>query len=151
MSIRTSRRPAGAAALRLAMAGLLAITALMPVAATPARAFTGGNFPACEAPQVLTYIQKRFVWTDQHLLKRGLAIDAIHHPETNRVVPAGYGEPIGRLYCHATARMNDGHKREIWYLIEAGMGFAGIADNVEFCISGLDPFKVYGAWCRSVR
>jgi len=31
------------------------------------------------------------------------------------------------------------------------MGFAGLRDNLEFCISGLDPFKVHGAWCRSVR
>jgi hypothetical protein len=34
-------------------------------------AFSGGNFPACDAPQVLSYIQKRFVWTDRHVLKRG--------------------------------------------------------------------------------
>ena len=103
--------------------------------ASPALAFSGGNFPACDAPQVLSYIQNRFVWTDRLVLKRGLAIDHI--------------EP--RLYCHGTAQMNDGHKRQIWWLIEGGMGFAGLGDNLEFCISGLDPLKVHGAWCRSVR
>jgi hypothetical protein len=45
--------------------------------ATPASAFSGGNFPACDAPQVLNYIQKRFHWTDRVLLKRGLAIESI--------------------------------------------------------------------------
>ena len=151
MSIRISCRLTGVAALRLALAGLLAISTLMPVAMTPAQAFAGGGYAVCEAPRVLNYIQKRFIWTDEHVLKRGLEIYSIERPHQIRVVPAGYGKPIGRLYCHATARMNDGHKREIWYLIEAGVGFAGVGDNVEFCISGLDPWKVYGAWCRSVR
>ncbi|MDF1607198.1 hypothetical protein PZ897_03310 [Hoeflea sp. YIM 152468] len=118
---------------------------------SPAAAFTGGNFPACDAPQVLSYIQKRFVWTDTHLLKRGLAIERIEPAQRNR---SGYGlhhSSVPRLYCHGMARMNDGHKRKIWWLIEGGMGFAGLRDNLEFCISGLDPFKVHGAWCRSVR
>jgi hypothetical protein len=47
--------------------------------------------------------------------------------------------------------MNDGRKRQIWWLIEGGQGFAGLGDNLEFCIAGLDPLKVHGAWCRSVR
>ncbi|MEM5494092.1 hypothetical protein [Hoeflea sp. AS16] len=119
--------------------------------ASPALAFSGGNFPACDAPQVLRYIQKRFVWTDHHVLKRGLAIESIERAHRNRFGDGYQVASIPRLYCHGTAHMNDGHKRTIWWLIEGGMGFAGLGDNVEFCISGLDPFKVHGAWCRSVR
>jgi hypothetical protein len=120
-------------------------------AIAPAAAFSGGSFKACTEPGVLNYIQRRFTWTDRHVLKRGLAIDAIHRAHENRRRPAAELRPIGRTYCHATAHMNDGRKRQIWYLIENGMGFAGYRDNVEFCIDGLDPWKVHGAWCRSVR
>jgi hypothetical protein len=119
--------------------------------ASPAMAFSGGNFPACDAPQVLSYIQKRFVWTDRHVLKRGLAIESIQRVHRNRSSHGREYWSIPRLYCHGTAYMNDGHKRQIWWLIEGGMGFAGLRDNLEFCVSGLDPFKVHGAWCRSVR
>mgnify|MGYP003641203143 CR=1 FL=1 len=117
----------------------------------PAMAFTGGVFQSCDSPEVLNYIQKRFVWTDRHLLKRGLAIDSITRTHRNRVKYGNEYWSIPRLYCHGTAHMNDGHKRTIWWLIEGGMGFAGLRDNLEFCIDGLDPFKVHGAWCRSVR
>lgn len=119
--------------------------------AGPAAAFSGGNFPSCDAPQVLNYIQQRFVWTDTHLLKRGLAINSITKAHRNRVSHGDQYWSIPRLYCHGTAHMNDGRKRTIWWLIEGGMGFASLRDNLEFCISGLDPLKVHGAWCRSVR
>ena len=73
MSIRTFCRSTGVAALRLAMAGLLALSTLLPVTMTPAEAFDGG-YTDCRAPAVLNFIQKRFVWTDEHVLKRGLEI-----------------------------------------------------------------------------
>ena len=59
--------------------------------------------------------------------------------------------PIQREYCRATAITTDGEKRALWYLIERGFGFAGIGSNIEFCLSGLDPWYVYGAQCASVR
>ena len=141
---------------RFAAAALIAV-AVTGTGAAPglgvdaAQAFGGHRFDACTDPGVLAYIQRRFVWTDQHVLKRGLAIDAIYRAHENRRRPTAELRPIGRIYCHATAHMNDGRKRQMWYLIEAGMGYAGIGDNVEFCIDGLDPWKVHGAWCRSVR
>ena len=135
--------------LTLALASILGISLLSFT--SPAAAFGGKNFPACDAPQVLSYIQKRFVWTDQKLLKRGLAIESIERAHRNPSRDVRRYQSIPRLYCHGTARMNDGHKRPIWWLIEGGMGFSSIGDNLEFCISGLDPFRVYGAWCRSVR
>jgi hypothetical protein len=135
--------------LTLAMAAVLSISLMG--SATPAAAFGGKQFPACDAPQVLTHIQNRFVWNDRHVLKRGLAIEAIDRAHRNRNRYGTEYWSIPRLYCHGTAYMSDGHKRQIWWLIEGGMGFAGLGDNLEYCISGLDPLKVHGAWCRSVR
>ncbi|MCY0146437.1 hypothetical protein OEG84_01555 [Hoeflea sp. G2-23] len=130
---------------------ILALVIAFSGYSAPAMAFTGGTFAACDAPQVLTYIQKRFQWTDRVLLQRGLAIDSIERPHATRGRNTRYSSSIPRLYCHGTARMNDGRDRPIWWLIEGDMGFASLRDNLEFCISGLDPLKVYGAWCRSVR
>ena len=135
--------------LTLALASILGISLLS--FASPAAAFGGKNFPACDASQVLSHIQNRFVWTDRHVLKRGLAIESIERVHRNRSRDGHQYWSIPRLYCHGTAHMNDGHKRQIWWLIEGGMGFVGLGDNLEFCISGLDPLKVHGAWCRSVR
>jgi capsid protein len=46
---------------------------------------------------------------------------------------------------------SDGADRDIWYLIEEGMGFASIGDNVEFCVSGFDRWYVYNGRCRVLR
>lgn len=132
-----------AAALAASLAGGAAVT--------PAEAFTGGDFRSCGEQKILDYMARRFVWTDEHVLQRGLRIEDITHAHENKYRPANDTHLVGRRYCHATAWMNDGSKRTMWYLIEEGMGFAGVRDNVEFCISGLDPWHVYGAWCRSVR
>lgn len=59
--------------------------------------------------------------------------------------------PIPRRYCGATADLSDGRSREVWYLIEGGMGFASLGDNVEFCVSGFDRWYVYNGRCRVLR
>ena len=41
--------------------------------------------------------------------------------------------------------------REVWYLIEGHMGFVGIGENVEFCVSGFDRWYVYNGRCRVLR
>jgi hypothetical protein len=60
---------------------------------------------------------------------------------------------VGRQFCHAKVLMTDGRKRDMWYLIERPWGFAGMpySKSVEFCISGLDPWHVYGQNCSTVR
>jgi hypothetical protein len=60
---------------------------------------------------------------------------------------------VKRKFCHATARMNDGSKRDMWYLLETPWGFAGTPKlaGLEFCIAGLDPWKIYGRDCSTIR
>jgi hypothetical protein len=36
-------------------------------------------------------------------------------------------------------------------LIEGRMGFAGIGENVEFCVSGFDRWLVYNGRCRVLQ
>jgi hypothetical protein len=66
----------------------------------------------------------------------------------HRYYPYAEDSPIARRYCGATAVLSDGRKRDVWYLIEDGMGFVGIGDNVEFCVSGFDRWMVYNGRCR---
>ncbi|MCU0832485.1 MAG: hypothetical protein MUC58_13425 [Rhizobiaceae bacterium] len=100
---------------------------------------------------MLMAIGKRFAHADKHLLKRGLAISVITGVHQHRFHKSREGSPIARRYCGATAHMNDGRKRTLFYLIEDGMGFAGYGDHVEFCINGLDPLRAYGGHCRVLR
>lgn len=65
-----------------------------------------------------------------------------------RYEPVAERHPIARLYCRATASLSDGQQRQVWYLIEGRMGFAGIGDNVEFCVAGFDRWMVYNGRCR---
>ncbi len=69
----------------------------------------------------------------------------------HRYLPETEEWPIARRYCGATAILSDEVSREIWYLIEGRMGFAGIGENVEFCVSGFDRWYVYNGACRVLR
>lgn len=133
----------------VAMGALLA--AGFTTLTTPARAFGIHSNAQCDSPAVLRAISHRFSIADRNVLKRGLAIEDYFNIHQNRYVPAGQSSMIDRRFCHGKVAMNDGQSREIWYMIEAGQGFAGVGGNVEYCISGLDPWRINGAYCRSVR
>ncbi len=68
-----------------------------------------------------------------------------------RYLPEDEDHQIARRYCAGTVVLSDGHARDIWYLIEGRMGYAGIGDNVEFCVSGFDRWYVYNGGCRILR
>lgn len=135
----------------LALCGILATG--LTISATPANAFGIRNDAACDNPAVLRAITKRFAINDRNVIKRGLAIEDYYDVHLDRFVAAGEleGTKIDRRFCRGKVAMNDGRSRTIWYMIELGQGFAGMGANVEYCISGLDPWHIYGAYCRSVR
>ena len=58
---------------------------------------------------------------------------------------------IDRRYCTATAWLSNGKSSEVVYLIEATQGFASIGWNVQSCLPGYDRWRIYDAWCRSIR
>lgn len=106
---------------------------------------------ACGNTSVLSFITQRFDYKAHHYLKSDVAIYEISHASLNRFEPRSETRRVEREYCHARVEMSDGERRSLWYLIERNWGFAGIGPSVEFCISGLDPWYVYGAQCRSLR
>jgi type II secretory pathway pseudopilin PulG len=125
----------------IAIAGLIA---------TPA--FAGGlngQVADCDNASVLKTIDKRF--DHAFLNKDVIAIDSITKVHQHRFEDATERSPIARRYCGAVATTSDGRERTMWYLIEDGMGLAGIGDNVEFCVSGIDKMKAYDGRCRVLK
>lgn len=106
----------------------------------------------CGQPWVLGKISNRFRYQVTHVPHlpdvRITDFQAIYQ---HRYLPAQDDRPIGRRYCGAKVVLSDGQNRDIWYLIEEGQGFAGIGNNVEFCVSGFDRWYVYNGRCRILR
>jgi hypothetical protein len=121
--------------------------AAFAVDAAPALADTGD----CSAPGVLSTIDRRFDTRAVRYLHSDLDILAFSNVHRSRTVPRNDTRNVERVYCKASASMNDGRTRDVWYMIESNGGFAGLGDSVRFCLSGLDPWYVYGRHCRSLR
>lgn len=106
----------------------------------------------CAEPKVLRKIVSRF----DHQVKNVPNLPDVAIVDFNRVaevryIPQSEDRPIARRYCTAHVDLSDGRNRQVWYLIEGGMGFASIGDGVEFCVSGFDRWLVYNGYCRVLR
>lgn len=132
-------------------AGIALLALASPAAASGSMGGLDERIPACGDPHVLATIGRRYDHAAKNLHHDASAITRISKVHQHRVEEAGARSPIMRRYCGAVARMNDGRDRTLWYLIEDGQGLAGYGDNVEFCIAGLDPLRVYGVHCRVLR
>ncbi|MFN7010972.1 MAG: hypothetical protein ACK4PN_13165 [Allorhizobium sp.] len=112
-----------------------------------ASAFAGT--PSCDA--VAGTVAGRFSQNMQSFLDRDLSISVFGVIRETRLEPRDETHHVERRYCQTRVTMSDGRQRELWYLIEGTFGFAGLGSSVEFCVSGLDPWHVYGAHCKSLR
>ena len=137
---------------------LMALGLLVVSAATPAAAhepyFRDAPSPVCTDAKMLKKIMARFAHQAREVHHReDLHIADIIDIHEHRYRPQDVhkARPIARRYCHGTALLSDGRHRNIWYLIEGGVGFASIGSNVEFCVSGFDRWNVYNAACRILR
>lgn len=59
--------------------------------------------------------------------------------------------PLARRYCSGKAGLSDGTFQVVHYLVEEHAGFVGVRWNVEACLAPLDKWRVYGAYCSTVR
>jgi hypothetical protein len=133
----------------------LAASAFAPVPVAQAADWVQGykdNGSLCSAPGLLGRVEEKFryqVHNVPHL--PDVAIVDFHNIHVTRYQAATDNSPIERLYCGATVSLSDGSRRAAWYLVEYGMGFASIGDNVEFCVAGFDRWMVYNGGCRILR
>lgn len=106
----------------------------------------------CGNAEILARIQSKFRHQVTHVPHLpDVDIVEFRKIHQHRYIPYGEKQPIARRYCGATAALSDGKRRTIWYLIEDRMGFAGVGDGVEFCVSGFDRWFVHNGRCRVVR
>jgi hypothetical protein len=139
---------------RLAFAALVALTApgfAQAADVAPMMDYgAGAPSTACSSFAVLGRIKARFESAEVRTWHRGYKIRSIENPR-----PSGhpYAEPgiIKRDYCMAESLMTNGDVRTIYYVVEHGVGFAGIGSYVDFCVFGLDPWHVHDGSCRAVR
>lgn len=107
---------------------------------------------ACDDEKITKAIQKRFRHqAKEELGKDDLEISSISGMHQHRAFDATETRQIARRYCGATAHLNNGHRRDVWYIIESRMGFASIDDGVTYCVSGFDQWYVHNGACRIER
>ena len=114
----------------------------------------GGYYDdTCGQASVLNRIVNRFAYQVRHV--PGLPQVSIQNFSDVRMTHYDPSrEPdmaaVARHYCKATAHLSDGVQRPVWYVVEDGMGFVGIGNNVEFCVAGFDRWHVYNGYCRTL-
>ncbi len=134
------------------LASTLLAAAAMLAAGVFAAAAGDKTAAACDNAEILARIQSKFRHQVTHVPHLpDVDIVEFRKIHQHRYIPFGEKRPIARRYCGATAELSDGRRRTIWYLIEDRMGFAGVGDGVEFCVSGFDRWFVYNGRCRVVR
>jgi capsid protein len=112
------------------------------------RAYAG----PCADQRFLNKISHRFRYQVRHVPNLpNVSILEFRDVHERRYEGGSRDWPIPRLYCGATVVLSDGDIRDMWYLVEYGMGFAGLGNNVEFCVSGFDRWYVYNGRCRVLR
>lgn len=134
--------------IRIAIA--FAVFAFMTAQASAYPSWWRGKLPACDERGVLAQVQKRIAYGSPRVLGYHLAIETFEAIGQDAVNVHG-ASWIDRRYCTATAWLSNGKSSEVVYLIEATQGFAGIGYKVQSCLPGYDRWRVYDAWCRSIR
>lgn len=129
--------------MRLAAAALLAFCCSTVIAAA-------GELPGCDNASVLSTLSGRQAWAEAHTWKDGVTIAALDRVGERRLVTDGFSS-IDRRYCAARAELTAARPTTLYYVVSANEGFAGYGWNVEFCLSGHDPYRVYGADCQVLK
>ena len=104
----------------------------------------------CAAPRVLSGVISRFNWAERTTFKRGFELAALANPRANPDPVLNVGV-IPKRYCIAEAMMSNGSRSTAYYVVLMGQGLAGIGNGLDFCILGLDPWRVHDGECRTVR
>ncbi|WP_244631074.1 hypothetical protein [Aureimonas sp. ME7] len=107
--------------------------------------------PACDDARVMAQVEDQFEYGAPRTIPAALAVVEFSGLFEKSYQPLGGHKEIERRYCQGTALISTGEQRTLYYVIEYPMGYAGLGWRAEGCVLGLDPWKVYGANCESLR
>ncbi len=120
-------------------------------ASAPAVVVTNAKVPACDDARVMAQVEDQFEYGAPTTVHAPLAVVEFSGLFEKAYQPMGGHKEIERRYCQGTALISTGEHRHLYYVIEYPMGYAGLGWRAEGCVLGLDPWKVYGANCESLR
>lgn len=120
-------------------------------APAPAVIVTTAKVPACDDSRVLAQVEDQFEYGAPRTIPAALAVVEFSGLFEKAYQPMGGHKEIERRYCQGTALISSGEQRTFYYVIEYPLGFAGVGWRAEGCVLGLDPWKIYGANCESLR
>ncbi|PLW79139.1 hypothetical protein [Cohaesibacter celericrescens] len=106
--------------------------------------------PDCDRSDVISRVTRTISVAEQNVVQSGDPVKQIDHIRQSKLRDNG-PRYVAQRFCRATGYTEQGRKKNIYYLIEAKAGFAGYGYAVEACITGRDPWKLHGAYCRSLR
>ncbi|MFD1332348.1 hypothetical protein ACFQ4O_10095 [Methylopila musalis] len=113
------------------------------------RGYTG-LLPACDDGRVLGRVAGLFATRERGYWASGLEIAAFDRPR--EIGYRSWGpEFIPRRFCAARTVTNDGRRRQAFYEIGEGFGFAGIGWDVNWCVTGLDRNRAHAPGCKMTR
>lgn len=107
----------------------------------------------CATPHVIENIKRDIDHKFRAYTKRKIFALEIINPSEAHSRDRDETHTVARKWCHGKLRSTDGKIRDMWYLLEKPWGMAGIPvlSSTEFCIAGLDPWKIYGKDCSTIR
>jgi hypothetical protein len=106
--------------------------------------------PLCDDPAALAKVASRFAEKEEKFWDptlRILGFDRVHErawrPWAENTIP--------RRFCSATAFVNDGKARPVYYSIAEDTGMIGATFGVEWCVVGLDRNWAYNPACKMAQ
>lgn len=124
-------------------------TALL-IAATLSMPAKASILPECDSAGVLAKINRTLTIAESNVVRSGDPVAQLRTIRQSKLRDHG-PRAFAQRFCRATGITENGRKKRVYYLIEARGGFAGYSYGVEACILGRDPWKIHGAYCRSLR
>jgi hypothetical protein len=105
------------------------------------------NLPLCDNPGVFRRISSAFQDKESEYWNSDLQLQSFEAPVELGLRPWG-PEFIPRRFCQTRAMVSDGQARTVYYSIGKDTGTLGIANGVDWCVTGLDRNLAFSPGCK---
>lgn len=103
----------------------------------------------CDTPRIVKAVSKRFNWAQRTTFENDTRIVEMREPHEYHYHQK---DPLfhDRRFCRATAVMQDGGHRTVYYLLSYDR-YPPLHGGLEFCVLGHDYFRAYAPGCSQLR